>query len=112
MSIFHETGRTHPFGSPSKTSLDGPSVKLATRNQLVARLPLSSRGPELTPSAYRIISRPVDVGVASGVSARRPMSCIRARELGDVVVKVRAREPELRGRILRENMIVAVVELV
>jgi hypothetical protein len=44
----------------------------------------------LTPRAYRTISRPVDVGVSSGWSARRPMICIRASEWAGEVEKARA----------------------
>jgi len=77
------------LGNPSKKSLCAPSEKLATRNQLVALCPASSFGPALTPSAYLINSRPVDVGVASGVSARRPINCMRASWFGVVVEKDR-----------------------
>jgi hypothetical protein len=75
-------------------SLWGPSgKKLTTRNQDVFWL---SRGPELVPTAYRKISWPVDVACSSGVSARRPMMVILAKEeRGAEVENVRA----LRGRV-------------
>jgi hypothetical protein len=81
----------HPLGKLRSRSLPGPSLtKLATLNQLVALSPFSFLGPPLTPRAYRTISRPVDVGVSSGWSARRPMSCIRASEWAGEVEKARA----------------------
>lgn len=81
---------SHPLGKLKSRSLPGPSVKLATLNQLVALSPFSFLGPLLTPRAYRTISRPVDVGVSSGWSARRPMSCMRASEWAGEVEKARA----------------------
>lgn len=86
------TACTHPFGKLISRSLCGPSAKLATLNQLVLRFPFSSLAPLLTPRAYRITSRPVDVGVAAGVSAKRPMSCILARARGEEVLNARAAE--------------------
>lgn len=85
-----EHGIPHPLGKLRSRSLPGPSLKLATLNQLVALSPFSFLGPPLTPRAYRTISRPVDVGVSSGWSARRPMSCIRASEWAGEVEKARA----------------------
>lgn len=82
---------THPLGKLNSRSLCGPSSKkLATRNQLTPLSPFASLGPELTPSAYRTISLPLAVGNSSGVSARRPISCIFARGRGAVVEKARA----------------------
>jgi hypothetical protein len=81
---------SHPLGKLKSRSLPGPSLKLATLNQLVGLSPFSLLGPALTPIAYRTISRPVDVGVSSGWSARRPMSCIRASEWAGEVEKARA----------------------
>jgi len=82
--------QTHPLGKLSNRSLCAPSEKLATLNQLTGLFPLSSFLPELTPIAYLMSSRPVDVGITSGVSARRPMSCIFASDLGVEVEKARA----------------------
>ena len=43
--------QTHPFGKLSNKSRPGPSLKLATLNQLVGLFPLSSLEPVLTPRA-------------------------------------------------------------
>lgn len=98
---------TDPFGKPSKKSLCGPSEKLATLNQLVALFPFSSFGPVLTPSEYLTSSRPVDVGVSSGWSARRPMSCIFARGRAGVVENARA----ARGSWKRRACMVLLVRM-
>jgi hypothetical protein len=81
---------THPLGKLKSKSFCGPSEKLATLNQLTPLLPFSSFEPVLTPTAYLITSRPVEVGLTEGVSASLPMSCIFARALGVVVEKARA----------------------
>lgn len=99
---------SHPLGRPSSTSLVGPSVKLATLNQLVCLSPVSFFGPPLTPRAYLTISRPVDVGVSSGWSARRPMSCMRASECAGEVEKARA-PLRARGTERAANMMVFMV---
>lgn len=83
-------------------------MKLAILNQLTALLPLSSLGPPLTPMLYLTISRPVDVGMSSGVSARRPMSCIFARGRGTVVEKARMEEAA-RGSVRKDCMFADVV---
>lgn len=81
---------THPLGKLVSKSLCGPSTKLARLNQLTFLFPFSSLVPLLTPSEYLITSRPVEVGLIEGVSARRPISCIFARERGVLVLKARA----------------------
>lgn len=43
-------------------------------NQLTPLSPFSFLGPVATPSAYLVISRPVEVACTSGTSAKRPMS--------------------------------------
>ena len=105
-----QEAHTYPFSNPAIKSLCGPSsAKLVTRNQLVVWLSL---GPLFTPTAYLKISRPVLVGVSSGVSARRPMMVIFAKDEREVdVVKARASEGALRRRerlidiSVRESMV-------
>ena len=82
----------YPLGKLNSRSLDGPSMKLATLNQLTGLLPFSSFGPLLTPKENLEMSRPVDVGDSSGWSARRPIICIRASERGADVEKARTAE--------------------
>lgn len=83
---------SYPLGRLSNKSRCGPSAKLETLNQLTDLVPSSALGPVGTPRAYRTNSRPVDVGMSSGVSARRPMSCIFARGRGMLVEKERRLE--------------------
>jgi hypothetical protein len=97
---------THPFGKLKSKSFCGPSEKLATLNQLTPLLPFSSFDPVLTPTAYLITSRPVEVGLTAGVSASLPMSCIFASDLGVVVENARA---PARGRAERRENIVCVL---
>jgi hypothetical protein len=98
---------THPFGKPNSMSLCGPSMKVETRNQLVGLLPASSFGPLLTPSANRVTLWPVDVGVSSGWSARRPMICILASGRVVLVEKARTAEVEAaRGSVRRDCIVV------
>lgn len=100
---------THPLGKLSSRSFWGPSEKLATLNQLTPLLPFSSLEPVLTPTAYLITSRPVEVGLTAGVSASLPISCIFASDLGVVVEKARA--PAARGRALRRANILNALSL-
>jgi hypothetical protein len=97
---------THPLGKLKSKSFCGPSEKLATLNQLTPLLPFSSFEPVLTPTAYLITSRPVEVGLTAGVSASLPISCIFASDLGVVVENARA---PARGRAERRENIVKVV---
>lgn len=83
---------SYPLGKLSNKSRCGPSEKLDTLNQLTDLVPSSALGPVETPRVYRTNSRPVDVGMSSGVSARRPMSCIFARGRGELVEKARRLE--------------------
>jgi hypothetical protein len=101
----HPHAITHPFGKLNSKSFCAPSEKLATLNQLTPLLPFSSLEPVLTPMAYLITSRPVEVGLTEGVSASLPMSCIFASERGVVVEKARALA---RGRAVRRENIVVV----
>lgn len=103
--LFLSIAITHPFGRLNSRSFCAPSEKLATLNQLTGLLPFSSLDPVLTPMAYLITSRPVEVGLAAGVSASLPMSCIFASDLGVVVEKARA---PARGSALRRENIVEV----
>jgi hypothetical protein len=69
---------TYPLSRLAMKSLCGPSgKKLVTLNQLVFWLSL---GPLFVPTAYFRISCPVLVACNSGVSAKRPIIVIFAKE--------------------------------
>lgn len=74
-------------------------MKLVTLNQLVFWLSL---GPLLVPMAYLRISFPVLVACNSGVSARRPMMVIFAKE--DLAAEVeKERALAVRARRARKD---------
>jgi hypothetical protein len=97
--------QTYPLSKLEIKSLCGPSgKKLTTLNQLVFWLSL---GPLFVPTAYFKISCPVLVACNSGVSARRPIMVIFAKE--ERVVEVEnARAVVGRARRRRKDDILIV----